>query len=535
MANRVLQGVFVHPPLAVARLGASPVPLDAFHWEAAVDPHLRGETVIAPSWTLDVAVDGSVTPRMPTEIIFRDGNAVRPTAPFFEIWALLGRAKSEPSTWDPAPLTPALLKSLGLTLRDVHLEIEAVNGKAARRTGKPDLAFGTWPPPLVSAASHARVALVGTSPKGAKRPMIPHKMGIPLGQVQFMKSQERPARGCPWPASANVEVIRFRLTPPAGLVYGPPSATKRRSSGNDYPAVAPAQAFLDERAGWAEAVDNTGVVQPQDTYDARTDGGASLGVVDDTSEVRFTVRVRHRGRVHEARANAFVAPPDFAPDRRPFLSLADELLDRCRKPGAATQPGDDAWVLDLFERVYETVSLSNVDAHRAERAVALLKAEQRRTRIAKDGVPDAHLAFGGYDALRDPLVPLPMPGGTVQLPIAERARVRHRELADINTLRDFARDNPGRLESLVRKSFQVTGRESLDASTMQMPPFMRQSNALPLTLAPWQYEALFAWVERAVREVRPTARTAAAEPEPLTDHARTRREQVLARLERSGR
>ena len=30
-----------------------------------------------------------------------------------------------------------------------------------------------------------------------------------------------------------------------------------------------------------------------------------------------------------ARANVFAGPPDFGPDRRPFLSLADELQDRC--------------------------------------------------------------------------------------------------------------------------------------------------------------------------------------------------------------
>jgi hypothetical protein len=58
----------------------------------------------------------------------------------------------------------------------------------------------------------------------------------------------------------------------------------------------------------------------------------SLGVVDDTCGVDVTVTLALPQTFKAplvARANIFVGPPDFGPDRRPFLSLADELADRC--------------------------------------------------------------------------------------------------------------------------------------------------------------------------------------------------------------
>ena len=72
-----------------------------------------------------------------------------------------------------------------------------------------------------------------------------------------------------------------------------------------------------------------------------------------------------------AHSSVFVAPPDFAPDRRPFLSLADELNDRsAARAGPPNGEQLDDWVEDLFERIYETVSMMNVDFWRARRGLA---------------------------------------------------------------------------------------------------------------------------------------------------------------------
>ena len=107
MADKI-QGLFIDPPIAIARLGASTRPVDCFFWQDAANPHLQ--TVVAPTWTLDVEADGSVWPRMPDQLRFRDGNLVRPVAPFFEVWALVDADGSSELT--ETPLTPALLEDL---------------------------------------------------------------------------------------------------------------------------------------------------------------------------------------------------------------------------------------------------------------------------------------------------------------------------------------------------------------------------------------------------------------------------------------
>jgi hypothetical protein len=63
---------------------------------------------------------------------------------------------------------------------------------------------------------------------------------------------------------------------------------------------------------------------------------------------------------------------------------------------------------------------------------------------------------------------------------------------------------------------------------MRMPPFMRNSNAMPLTLSFWQHDLLMDWVKsastpKAVRALRAT-------PHRLSDQAEERRKAVLARL-----
>jgi hypothetical protein len=91
-----------------------------------------------------------------------------------------------------------------------------------------------------------------------------------------------------------------------------------------------------------------------------------------------------------ARANVFAGPPDFGPDRRPFLSLADELQDRCsgeaERNAALSQKDREAWVRDLFERVYETVSLFNLDRFQRARSITLRGQRLRRKPIPGDEV-----------------------------------------------------------------------------------------------------------------------------------------------------
>lgn len=529
-----IQAIFINPPIAVARLGGSNTPMDSFRWVDSPDPHLQ--TVISPDWSLDVDLDGVVTPRMPESLTFRDGVLIRPVAPFFELWGLLGEPGSNPDTWKSTQLTPSVLKDNGADT--FILTVDARNKKAARRTQDPRLEFGTFPPLVVSSENHRPVPIIATSPPGIPRPMIPlGSPGIPLGFVQILQTRIQPQTP-EWSSRISVDQFRFRIIPAKGEIYGPIGADKQLING--FPAVKAENAFLNPETSWVGAPE-TPWLEPNDTFDGADMGqNRSIGVIDDTFSANLSVRVDVPGRASLiARATVFVSPPDFAPDRRPFLSLADELNDRMRAVPSNLDSGMvEQWVQDLFERIYETASLFNLDFYRSDRASILTKSEQLPKPIRGDHLPDPKRAMGGFDKLRDPNVPLEQPSTDIPLPLFQRAVQRHGELAEIEDLRDFVLNPPGniRIEDLVRTPFTFQPNESGDTSTMQMPPFMRNSNAFPLTLAQWQYDLLLKWVQ-GQRHARPVA--GAARPrkklKPLSNRAAQRQREVLARLTRSRR
>jgi hypothetical protein len=448
-------------------------------------------------------------------------------APFFELWALVGEPDSKPETWQQQPLTPALLQGTGAT--GFTLRLDARNRKAARRARDETLEFGTFPALVISSDNHAPVPIDANSPPGM-RPMIPKgTQGIPLGSVQILRSREQP-QSAEWTSKVRVDVFRFRFTPAKGEMYGPVGADKSRIRG--FPAVKPENAFLDPGNAWVGVSDTPGV-EPSDTFDgAETALGRSVGVVDDTCSANFQVELLLPNREPlSARAIVFVAPPDFAPDRRPFLSLADELNDRVREiPKGISSTDYDEWVKDLFERVYETVSLFNLDHWRGVRASTLTASETLREPIKGDTVGTDRRderAMGRRDKLRDPDRPI-LAEPNNPLPLSKRAESRHSLLAEIDELKNFVMTYPGRVEALVRPPFTVKPNEGSDTSTMQMPPFMRNSNALPLTLAPWQYRLLNDWV-KALRQTPKDAKALAKGPRPLSESAKSRQNEVLAR------
>jgi hypothetical protein len=523
-----IRDIFFDPPLVVARLGGSSTPQVAFEWVESSDPHNDAETSVRPAWSLNVLADGSVSPFMPDRVAFREGASIRPVSPFLELWAVVGDS-DDASTWSEQPLTPALLAENGATLASLHFVVNAQNRKAERRTADASLRFGTNPPPRLRADNHAAVELQGRSPANATPPMIPAGRRIPLGSFQVMRSTPQPAPGSTsWASQVNVEVIRCRFTPARGLVYGPPRAANALPDGSI--PVDPARAFLDPAARWADATVNRLVI-PADTFDgAENANGLSAGIVDDTCEVQLRADLTTPNADFAANANIFVAPPDYAPDRRPFLSIADELNDRLagqsERSDAMTPAELTSWVQDLFERIYETVSLVNVDFWRRFRA-ARLSGPALRSPIAGDALPGPTAAGGGRDRLRNPDFALAAPVPDRPLPLTEHARMRHRALADVDALRNFVAQRPGRMRELVRAVFECQASEGGNATTLGMPPFMRNSNALPLTLAAWQYDLLMRWVD----SVEQTGVTPAAVlPAALSDGAAERQRQVLARV-----
>src|SRR5438034_1842699 len=119
--------IFFRPPMAVARLGGSDVPLASFTW--AEDPSLYGAglTVIVPAVSLEVLGDGSLRPFLPANIQFRDGGLLRPVAPFFELWVRSGKHEQ--------PLTLKWLQQNKVDASRIRYTVTAANRKAARRTG----------------------------------------------------------------------------------------------------------------------------------------------------------------------------------------------------------------------------------------------------------------------------------------------------------------------------------------------------------------------------------------------------------------
>lgn len=541
-----IQALFVTPAFAVARLGGSTTPMHAYDWVDTQNPRLDGETDIAPSWTLAVQPDGSVAPFLPQAVTFRDGNLIRPVAPFFEIWARLGEPGSDSQTWTEAPLTNDLLAADGLSLSSLRLSINARNRKATRRSGVEDHAFGNWEPLVVAGNDFAARTIEGRSPPAAPVPMIPPGRHIPLGTVQVLRSTTQPA-GQPWSDTVRLDTIRFRYTPARGSFYGPPEAASAQPAlGRAAAAVPTANAFLNPEAGWRGA-ETGNLVVPPDTYDAINQGqptGPSLGVVDDTCEVHFDVSLDLApGRSVTARAVAFVAPPDFAPNHRPFLSIADELNDRdgtaAKRNAGLTGTDLAAWVEDLFERIYETVSLFNVDYYRSQRAPTL-PPEKLQVADIDQGRPDPTSAMGGRDALRSQVFQLQAATVNDPLPLSQHARMRHRSLSDIQNLLALVANDAltgrNRVREIVRAPFEAEAFETSSRSSMRMPPFMRQSNAMPLTLSAWQYELLMRWVD----EVRQQALAAPAGPvltealfevRTLSPAAASRRSAVLSRID----
>jgi hypothetical protein len=123
-----IKQIRILPPLAVARLGSSPEPLENYTLEIpdAVAPR---KIVPGRSLSLDAEGNPSVIENRGA-VSFRDKNGlIRPVAPFFEIWAQTG----ELDDW--VPLTTLLLAENDLSPEAVQWSAHLANIKVYRRTG----------------------------------------------------------------------------------------------------------------------------------------------------------------------------------------------------------------------------------------------------------------------------------------------------------------------------------------------------------------------------------------------------------------
>ncbi len=520
--DRVL-GIYFLPPLAIARVGGSDKPVENFTWDSDRTIHGAHRTVIRPSVSFKVLGNGSLEAYLPRDIRFRDRKGLRPVAPFFELWAWVQTAPGgEPAE---VPVTLDLLKRLGGSTNNVQYIITVANRKAERRTDSASCSFIARA--KATASDFEPRPLFAYSPHTAdEEPLVYADRPIPLGHFRVIKPKRQKSLG------ADLSILRVRFYPARGLVYGPPDAIAGPASplqpGQDLPPVTlggrlheivlPENRILNPNTPWSRYAMRQADQHnpaPSDSYDGANVGdNRSWGVVDDSCDGIIEAHLVLGGQRFSATARILSSCPDYAPDRRPFFALADELADR-DLPAHTAKSGtmDDRMVeiADLFERVIETASMINLDSTRQkflgenadfgqENPRGLPKTDERS--MTKADVPYVDLAPA-----------LLIEGGKVsvpqdQVPRVDAIGVAHRKLADFDTLIDFLRSRPDHIRKLVRPPFgrfwqlkRQPGKRPdprfrdprVDRDTthdMRMPPYMRDSDMAPLSLTWLQYETL---------------------------------------------
>lgn len=463
----MIQRLWLYPPLAFARLGPSKTPCDSFCWGPNdTRPRGTGKTTIQPSETLSVAPDGSVTASVPDTIMFKDADGFKPVCPFFElhgVWELDGQEQD-------GPVTPEVLAAFGLTAADLRWRVEVANLKPFHYTLRADDRVAASVD--LSGDVTQVQALAATAPPGTAQPLLPPGAQLPLGHVQLT----RPTPGFP--------EFRLRFTPAAGVVYGPTNLPDRSSV-----FVLPAERrILNPDAPWCgfRLAGDDPRTNPGGLF-ASDDEGVSLGLVDDVCD----------GLVHcwlpgveQASARIVVGPPDYAPDRRPFTSLADGLADRVTRHEVADPAYVEDFALtsrevrDFFERVLETMDNVNVDAQN-DRARLENASIARALGLQPETAADK--AFPRLESLADR-----------PLPLTEQGRQRHRRFVALEALEDLLRERPGLIQAWIREP--LTGERYYDR---RMPAVMRGSDRMPMHVTRRQYDLLVAWVRRLRRDVEP--------------------------------
>jgi hypothetical protein len=528
-----LVGLHFRPPLAIARLGGASLPLENFSWGTQRTLHGAHQTTISPEATLDVRADGSLLPYIPNAIEFRDGDDLRPVAPFFELWATLQDPRGHMAE---KALTLGLLEKLGASSKHVRFSITVANRKAQRRTGSAACAFIART--VVGGDDHERKSLLAFSPHAPEEtPLVSPERPIPLGFFQVIRPIQATL------LSIDLSIARVRFTPAAGEVYGPPTAVCGPASplppggalapstlgGRLHEIVPERNRILNAGTAWSSyAMDKETQDEPQpsDSYDGANVGNSqSWGVVDDTCDGVIEASVVVAGQRFTASTRVISACPDFAPDRRPFFSLADDLADRDLEPARAEDDiaESEAEIADLFQRVLETVSLVNLDSTRFHgigenvsdpmptnpEGVELPRIDDKS--MTKDDVPYVDLV----PALLEPAQESGNGGRPPRSRLAYSAvaRAAHAPLSDVETLIWFLQSHRQHVERLIRPPFgrfkelaetpdeapnprYRDPRVARDAlQDMRMPPYMRDSDETPLSLTHRQYGLLMGFLQ----------------------------------------
>lgn len=465
----MIHQLWIYPPLAFARVGPSLTPCDNFHWGPNdLRPRGTGKTTIQAMETLHVAADGTISSSMPTEITFKDAAGLKPVCPFFELhgeWSVNGEVHS-------GPITPQVLDTFGLAAHDLTWSVEVANLKPFHYTLMPDdriVARVELPSDRTE-----RQQLAGTSPDEAQRPLVPLGQSLPLGSVQLT----RPSNAFPG--------FRLRFTPGAGWVYGPTNLPER---GTDI-VLPQERLILNTEASWChfELSSDDVRTNPSNLYaveELPSGRLISLGLVDDVCDGLISCMIKG---VPPAFARIVVGPPQYAPDRRTFTSLADGLTDRVRRNDVRDPAYTENMALtsaevgDLMERILETMELMNLD-YQNQRARS-----ENSTVAADQGLPPALSAGKAFPAM-EPILERP-------LPLTEYGRQKHRRFVSLEVFEDMLRERPDLINKIIREP--MTGDRYYD---QRMPALMRGSDRYPMHITRRQYDLLIAWMRRLRQDV----------------------------------
>ena len=265
---------------------------------------------------------------------------------------------------------------------------------------------------------------------------------------------------------------------------------------------------------------------PGGSYDGEIDldrDNIAWGVVDDTCDALITASLATASDSFTANARILVGPPDFAPDRRPFYSLADDLADRDPKSlgkplGRASPKEKRAAVIDLFARIGEFASLINLERARFDAVAAntgfknvanfpqigemmMTDEDQCNGKALLSQRAALETAAEGEGANHGPM-----------LPRSEYAKLRHSELSQPAVLIPFLRTHKDRLRQILRPPYayaselgELCEEQKPDQLRdprfprgadfdMRMPPFIVDCDGWALSLTRLQWELLLSFL-----------------------------------------
>lgn len=544
--NTEILGIRIHPPMAIARVGSASEPVAAYAWELDRTAHGGMGTVVRPRTTLTLDEDGSVKAELPESIAFKDEQGrIRPVAPFFEIHAVVRRPGAKPET---VPLTLDLMAELGIGRDKLRIEVIAANRKAESRTKS--AACAAIARVVLRGDDHERRSLDAVSPRNVgEAPMVSEDRPLRLGQVQMVRPVRETFRADAEAEEVDLGVVRLRFTPGTGATFGPPEAGMAPASPLAPGELAPAKSLYgpiyevvpkENRILTAEnqflgfCYEDGGTSKwptPVDSYDGSRVGERKCwGNIDDTCDATISAELVFNGRRHETMARVFAGPPDFAPDRRHFYNMYAELEDRdLPDPHVAdeSRAAMEAEVIDLFRRIFETVSLLNLDQRRAwalsgnagMMGVKDPDADWDMETAPKLGPHSMRAEDAPYADRMPEYTPsqeatvVSTSGPADRLPYTEAVQQIHGPLADAPLLLEYLVRRAARIRGLIRPPYARFGdlppRADFGSAApwrdirttegqlhdMRMPPYMRHSMGVPLAITQRQYRMLMAYLD----------------------------------------